>query len=520
MAKLILVHDPVGSIGKPRIVFIHGLDGHLRETWMSDPSYERTLWPKWIGEDTECPVWLLGYEAASSRWKADALALPKQATAVLDALSNEPGLLEGPIILVGHSLGGLVIKTAMRQGMLRGVERHEILTRNIRGVAFVGTPHFGSIIATVGAKFHLLRPNPHLDDLSLDNERLEELNHDFRGIHAKLGLKTRTYVEAEPVRLPWWLFGRLAPGITIVSPSSSEAHMPGEVGIRIQANHITISKPKDMNAPIHRSLLGLVRDVASDHPMLGTSIASPVVPLPSASNVFEGTLPENIPETKVHLAFSLYGISPDGDATEPMCSSVCLITDTPDELVQRVAQIRTAIKDASLVSPDDKRFANTASLRELATTPGTRVIALSKLTDIWFSAYLYYASKDEIEGLTNEQTISRFVSIPLFHRLSKKRQIIEHAHSQISALSTFISGAAQRIEQSYNRKPELPKPGKRKYSALEELAGLVAEASALHLADKANADAAELFARLRTRIRYAENVVTGAKHTRDRRPLL
>lgn len=159
MAELTQVHAPVNPAGKPRIVFIHGLDGNSHTTWMANRKDASTLWPKWLGEDTGCPVWLLGYGGATSRWCADAMPLPRQATAVLQCLSTEPTLMEGPLVLVGHSLGGLVIKTALNQGLGRDVERHGRLARNIKGIAFVGTPHFGSTLASIVAYFHFMRPN-------------------------------------------------------------------------------------------------------------------------------------------------------------------------------------------------------------------------------------------------------------------------------------------------------------------------------------------------------------------------
>ena len=102
MAELTQVHNPANATGKPRIVFVHGLDGDARSTWMSDPKVAATLWPKWLGEDTQCPVWLLGYGAATSRWKGDAMALPRQATAVLECLATEPELMAGPQIGRAH----------------------------------------------------------------------------------------------------------------------------------------------------------------------------------------------------------------------------------------------------------------------------------------------------------------------------------------------------------------------------------------------------------------------------------
>lgn len=152
MANLILLHEPAKSTGKPHVVFIHGLDGDVRKTWMANPGNPGTSWPLWVSEDTGCPVWLLGYGAAMSRWKADAMALPRQATAIIETLSSEPRLIERPLVLVGHSLGGLIIKKALQQGMQQGVERHAEVAKNIRGIAFVGTPHFGSKLATMAAR--------------------------------------------------------------------------------------------------------------------------------------------------------------------------------------------------------------------------------------------------------------------------------------------------------------------------------------------------------------------------------
>lgn len=198
MTDLIPVYEPVKAMGKPRVVFIHGLGGDIRKTWMVDPKDQSTLWPRWIGEDTGCPVWLLGYGAALTRWKKDAMALPRQATAVIDRLSNEPKLFEGPLILIGHSLGGLVIKTALQHGMSRDVERHRELARNIKGIVFVGTPHFGSKLATIAAWAHFMRANPQVSDLGLDNAHLETLNQYFLKQRVDIGFKTRTFMETQP----------------------------------------------------------------------------------------------------------------------------------------------------------------------------------------------------------------------------------------------------------------------------------------------------------------------------------
>lgn len=46
------------------VIFVHGLGGEARTTWMSNSADPSTLWPVWIGEDVGCNVWVAGYDAS------------------------------------------------------------------------------------------------------------------------------------------------------------------------------------------------------------------------------------------------------------------------------------------------------------------------------------------------------------------------------------------------------------------------------------------------------------------------
>lgn len=517
MAELTQVHAPVNATGKPRLVFIHGLDGHFRNTWMADRKDDNCLWPKWVGEATGCPVWLLGYGGAMSRWKSDAMALPRQATAVLQCLSTEPALMEGPLVLVGHSLGGLVIKTALIQGLGSDVERHERIARNIKGIAFVGTPHFGSALASIVAYFHFMRPNPQVSDLRMDDAHLEALNQSFLKHCRELKLKTRVFTETQPVRLPWWLGGRILPGVTIVSPTSSQAHIPGEVGIPIEADHINICKPLNRKAAIYTSMLEFIREVESEAQLHRPPAHAAPGPLPS--DRFDAMPPEDRPSAAVHLAFAAYGVKSVGEADVPICASVCIVTDEPDRLRRALHDIRHAVGSDPLVPDSAKKAATSLPLAQLIQNPGTRGVVLRELAVTSFSAYLYYCPKDAFDQLSPQGRLERLFVAPLIHRLSKKREHIEQFHTQQADMLRYLEQAAAGVEHAYHRMPAIPKAGESKYAALEELASIVAAASCTHLGDLADSNAAELFENLRTRIRYAENVATGKKHKRDVNPL-
>ncbi len=516
MVELLQVHKPVNSAGKPSIVFIHGLDGDTRSTWMSDPKDGTTLWPKWLGEDTQCPVWLLGYGAAMSRWKADAMALSRQATAILERLASEPALASGPLVLVGHSLGGLVIKTAVKQGVGRDVERHKQLVQSIKGIAFVGTPHFGSKLASMASWFKLVRANPQVRDLALDDANLEELNQLFVKLLKDLDIRVRVYTETKPMRLPGLL--RLLPVCTtVVSPGSSQPHIPGEAGTPVAADHLSICKPKDRNSGIYPSMKAFILEIETALTHRLPTAASEPRPVPS--DRFQAAPVDERAAEVVHLAFATYGFVETGGTESPVCGSLCLTTDDPERLRKTLDAVRTAIAADPLVPAATRLQLDGASLREIIQMPVARLTALKQLSTTSFSAYFYYCRKSDFDQLSTEQRRQNLLVMPLFHRLSKKNQRIARVNSQVQDVRALLADACMQVVRTYKREPLLPAAGSGKFAALEELASFVVTAACSHLSDEQDASAAEVFESLRTRIRYGVNVVTGEKHVRDVNPL-
>ena len=516
MAELTQVHNPANATGKPRIVFVHGLDGDARSTWMSDPKVAATLWPKWLGEDTQCPVWLLGYGAATSRWKGDAMALPRQATAVLECLATEPELMAGPLVLVGHSLGGLVIKTALKQGMGRDVARHRFVVESIKGIAFVGTPHFGSRLASIASSLRIVRANPQVSDLALDDAYLEELNQLFVKLQGDLGIKVRVYSETQPLR-PTGLLRWLPLGATVVSPSSSQPHIPGEAGTPVEADHRSICKPEGRTSGIYPSMKAFIGEVeAAVAPQTPTAASGP---RPVPSDRFVAITADERADEVVHLAFATHGYVGTGGSEVPVCGSLCLTTDDPERLRKTLEQVRAAIAADPLVPAATKAQLAKASLREIIQTPVARVAALRQLSMTSFSAYFYYCHKNDFDGMSVEKRTQALLVLPLFHRLCKRNQHIERVNSQVPEVLTLLANARQRVVETYKREPALPVAGSAKFAPLEELASFVVSAACNYLSNRQDASAAEVFESLRTRIRYAENVATGKKHLRDVNPL-
>jgi triacylglycerol esterase/lipase EstA (alpha/beta hydrolase family) len=69
----------------------------------------------WLPNDSDFEhvrIWSFGYDSVYSKKKSDVLDIDDFGKALLSALSSSKclGSTETPIVLIGHSMGGLVIK--------------------------------------------------------------------------------------------------------------------------------------------------------------------------------------------------------------------------------------------------------------------------------------------------------------------------------------------------------------------------------------------------------------------------
>ena len=118
-----------------------------------------------------------------------------------------------PLILIAHSLGGIIVKEALRQSH-RSPQRHlRSVCEATRGILFFGTPHNGSdprntfsTLAEYLLRMTGVRVNQHIVDALLpSSERLRELREEFPPI--ALANKWIIYSFQEEYGI-WWLSGK------------------------------------------------------------------------------------------------------------------------------------------------------------------------------------------------------------------------------------------------------------------------------------------------------------------------
>jgi hypothetical protein len=167
-----------------------------------------------------------------------------------------------PLVLIGHSMGGLVIKKAYM--IAREDPLYNALGERFHTMIFLGTPHRGSGLAKVlnYSLKSVLMPygsKAYVDDLKDDSIMLQLINDGFR--HVSGNLQLRSFYEAVETRI--------GPTSTlIVSRESAVLGYPNEHSALINANHRGICKfhsPSDPNyLTIRNALASITKDIVSN----------------------------------------------------------------------------------------------------------------------------------------------------------------------------------------------------------------------------------------------------------------
>ncbi|KAI1178457.1 hypothetical protein F4777DRAFT_537725 [Nemania sp. FL0916] len=173
------------------ICFIHGLTGNRDSTWTAKG--QKDPWPKTLLstglQPLKARIFTYGYDAyivrlgqaSMQRMTDHAIDFLHKVTA--DRLRNEA--LDRPLIIIAHSVGGLVAKQAILKSRGSADAHLRNLYDMIDGIIFLGTPHTGSWIAKwakiSAGIFEIMKSTNKklLEVLQTSNELLESLNQDF-----------------------------------------------------------------------------------------------------------------------------------------------------------------------------------------------------------------------------------------------------------------------------------------------------------------------------------------------------
>ncbi|GAW22654.1 hypothetical protein ANO14919_121960 [Xylariales sp. No.14919] len=218
------------------LIFVHGLNGGSRSTWskVSDGAF----WPQdWLSSDDafhDVRIHTFGYSSGLNR--ESVLNIQDFASNLLACVHHCPVVASntsGPILFVGHSMGGLVIKKAYilaRQGL-----EYNNLADRIRAIFFLATPHQGAGVAQLLSRVLALAPGsrPFVNDLLPQSGMLQTINEEFPRYCQELQLFS--FYETQPMH-----YG-VGKGL-IVEKHCAVMNYPNERRTYLDANHRDVAR--------------------------------------------------------------------------------------------------------------------------------------------------------------------------------------------------------------------------------------------------------------------------------------
>lgn len=258
------------------IVFVHGLGGHPFKSFQDDPKNINTFWPFWIADEVPgTSVFSIGYQAPPTDFTGQALNLKERALTFELCLLNKFGNSNEPIVLICHSLGGLVVKRLLRllsEKKDRSDEAAKLLKR-ITGVVFLATPHLGARIATWADRLSFFTNRSRaVVEMTEHNPELDDLNSWFRD-----------WDDRQKCEIFYETLGQSFFGI-VVPKNVGDPGLKQVQAYAIERDHIGVPKPPGREDILHQSVVrflerpGILEEMPKENP--STTLVTELKTLP------------------------------------------------------------------------------------------------------------------------------------------------------------------------------------------------------------------------------------------------
>ncbi len=153
-----------------------------------------------------------------------------------------------PIIFVAHSLGGILVKEGLHWSKSHISPRYQQLHQRTKNVIFLGVPHRGSAMASMGetlarlASVSLRDTNKHLlSSLEVEDELLDRINSEFVKMVQLGDFSVYSFQESSGFSGLKGFSGK------VVSDFSSKLDHPLEIVETIPGNHMEMARFSDTN---------------------------------------------------------------------------------------------------------------------------------------------------------------------------------------------------------------------------------------------------------------------------------
>jgi hypothetical protein len=243
------------------VVFVHGLTGDPIGSWSNAAG---DFWPRWLAADfPDLNVYSAGYgsSASASPRRGAGASISDLASILLDALLSRP-TSDRPLLFIAHSLGGLVVKQALRKSCAGSSARRRAVAKNTLGVFFFATPHAGAQIATAVNSILRVAASQAVRDLDYAADSLIDLAEWFSAWAVESQLAVESYYETEKYK-----------GNLIVDKITANPNVYGCDPVAVQADHVEITKLPSRDCQVYKSICAHLAELLRSRP--SDSDASP-----------------------------------------------------------------------------------------------------------------------------------------------------------------------------------------------------------------------------------------------------
>ncbi|KAH0952241.1 hypothetical protein HN011_003545 [Eciton burchellii] len=223
-----------------------------------DLAYKTWCWPKdWLPIDIPfLRIIGINYNTSLSMWtpfcpiESMKSTIKERSENLLTRL-RMANLGQRPLVWVGHSMGGLLIKRMLVEEWKSG-DKHDIC-KNTKAILFYSTPHRGSHVAALKQTTQMLVwPTVEVQELREESPQLLKLNEEFLQMLETYRIDIVSFAETKPT-----LVTALKFPFQFVSFHSADIGV-GEI-FQIPQDHLSICKPASRQSFLYQKLLSVLR---------------------------------------------------------------------------------------------------------------------------------------------------------------------------------------------------------------------------------------------------------------------
>ncbi|TVY88975.1 Protein SERAC1 [Lachnellula willkommii] len=315
------------------IVAIHGLNGDREHTWTEPKSHK--LWLRdFLPDDLpRARVMVFGYDATPIFANSTAGIVEHARDLLRCLVETREGRDETkrPLIFIGHSLGGLVIKQALIIAE-RESRYYKQIYQSTSGVIFFGTPHQGSSMADIGTTVARIastiahKPEPELlQSLKKGNHILETLTEKFREHHKARPYDIVSFYETRVMRGFKTLIVEI-PSALLTPPGETPTY---EEQIPVDATHRDMCRFSSNEDKTYKTAVRCIKNIFRGSVMMNIDVKNEFYIVPHTVNphftgrndirqqLNEGLIEDGYGIARDQQRFVLYGLG--GSGKTQMC---------------------------------------------------------------------------------------------------------------------------------------------------------------------------------------------------------